>query len=309
MFVVTCVRCGAELGDDAKFCRVCGAAVAGVPSPPPSQVPPPPPPQQYVPPQYPPQGAPPYAPVVGSFKYEIKYRPSYSLLEVKLPAEGYITAEAGAMVYMSSNVEVKTHTRAGQSGVLGTLKVSVLGGETLFINDFIAHGAEGKVGFVSAPLGDITQLQIGQGRGYIIQRSAYIASTPNVKLDTQWQGFTKGLFGQNLFMIKTLGEGDLFVNTFGAIDKHELAPGEKMVVDNFHLCALSDTCQYQVRMFGGLKSTILGGEGLITEVTGPGEVYVQTKNPKEFADWLWMYIAPKVQGNRSIKAGGFRIGL
>jgi uncharacterized protein (AIM24 family) len=62
-------------------------------------------------------------------------------------------------------------------------------------------------------------------------------------------------------------------------------------------------------MFGGLKSTILGGEGLITEVTGPGEVYIQTKNPREFADWLWKYIAPKVQSSRGISAKGFRIGL
>jgi uncharacterized protein (AIM24 family) len=51
-------------------------------------------------------------------------------------------------------------------------------------------------------------------------------------------------------------------------------------------------------MFGGLKSTLLGGEGLITEITGPGEVYVQTKNVKEFVDWLWRYIAPKVRRRR-----------
>jgi uncharacterized protein (AIM24 family) len=99
-------------------------------------------------------------------------------------------------------------------------------------------------------------------------------------------------------MIKTGGEGDIFINTFGAIDKHELGAGERLVVDNYHLAALSDTCQYEVRMFGGLKSTILGGEGLITEVTGPGEVYVQTKNVKEFVDWLWRYIAPKVRRRR-----------
>jgi uncharacterized protein (AIM24 family) len=29
--------------------------------------------------------------------------------------------------------------------------------------------------------------------------------------------------------------------------------------------------------FGGLKTTILGGEGLVTEITGPGSVYFQTK--------------------------------
>jgi len=217
--------------------------------------------------------------------YEIKYRPSYSLLEVKLPPEGEITAEAGALTYMTSNIEVKTRTRIGEGGLWRTIKVSLLGGETLFINDYIAKGDVGKVGFVSAPLGDITQLKISKERGYIIQSSAYIASTSGVHLDTEWQGFTKGLFGQNLF-----------INTFGAIDKHELKPGETLVVDNFHLAALSTTCKYKVRMFGGLKSTLLGGEGLVTDITGPGEVYIQTKNPLEFVNWLWKYLGPKVQG-------------
>jgi len=263
-----CPSCGAEVEDNANFCFRCGAKVAAEP-------------MQQKP-----------------LKYEIKYRPSYSLLEVQLPAEGFITAEAGAMTYMSSNIVVETRTRIRESGVWGAIKVSLLGGETLFINDYIARGVEGKVGFVSAPLGDITCLEVIQEKGYIVQSSAYIASAPSVKLDTQWQGFTKGLFGQNLFMIKTLGEGDVFINTFGAIDKHELGNGEKLVVDNFHLAALSTTCQYQVRMFGGLKSTLLGGEGLVTEVTGPGEVYVQTKNPQEFVNWLWKYIAPRIHAER-----------
>ncbi|MDH5794868.1 MAG: AIM24 family protein, partial [Candidatus Bathyarchaeota archaeon] len=84
--------------------------------------------------------------------------------------------------------------------------------------------------------------------------------------------------------------------------------GETLVVDNFHLAALSTTCKYEVRMFGGLKSTMLGGEGLVTDVTGPGEVYIQTKNPQEFVNWLWRYIGPRVHAasrghNRGI---GFR---
>ena len=143
-----------------------------------------------------------------------------------------------------------------------------------------------------------------------MQSSAYIASTEGVKLDTQWQGFTKGLFGQNLFMLKTLGEGDVFINTFGAIDKHELRAGESLIVDNYHLAALSDTCNYTVRAFGGLKSTILGGEGLVTDVRGPGEVYVQTKNVKEFVDWIWRYIAPRIPRHDTSSGGplGRRFG-
>jgi len=240
----------------------------------------------------------PVAPLVmerGSIKFEIKYSPSYALLEVQLPENGHVIAEAGALTYMSSNIEVETRTRMKDTGIWGAIKVSLLGGETLFITDYRAKGGPGKAGFVSAPLGDIVNLEVTPNKGYIIQSSAYIASTSAIKLDTQWQGFTKGLFGQNLFMLKTLGEGDIFINTFGAIDKHELGVGETLIVDNYHLAALSDTCKYDVHMFGGLKSTILGGEGFVTEVTGPGEVYVQTKNVKEFVDWIWRYIAPKVR--------------
>jgi len=282
--LVNCRVCGAEVIAGAKFCSRCGAAISAV-----SAV------EREV------EGGEKHV------KYEIKYRPSYSLLEVQLASEGMITAEAGAMTYLSSNIEVVTRTRLKDSGLWGTIKVSLLGGETLFINDYVARGRPGKVGLVSAPLGDITCLDVKPEKGYIVQSAAYIASAPSVKLDTEWQGFTKGLFGQNLFMIKTLGEGDLFVNTFGAIDKHELKDGESLIVDNFHLAALSTTCQYKVRMFGGLKSTILGGEGLITEVTGPGEVYIQTKNPQEFVNWLWTYIGPRVRAEAS-RGGNIRIG-
>jgi uncharacterized protein (TIGR00266 family) len=260
-----CVNCGKEFTSDSNFCPNCGT---------------------------------PITPLIverGSLKFEIKYSPSYSLLEVQLSEGSRIIAEAGSMTYMSSNINVETRTRIRESGIWGALKVSLLGGETLFINEYVSEDGPGKAGFVSAPLGDITHLEVTPHRNYIIQSSGYIASTEGVKLDTQWQGFTKGLFGQNLFMIKVQGEGDIFVNTFGAIDKHELKSGERLIVDNYHLVALSDSCDYKVRMFNGLKSTILGGEGLVTEVTGPGEVYVQTKNVREFVEWLWRYFAPKVK--------------
>ncbi|MDD1673831.1 MAG: AIM24 family protein, partial [Methanomicrobiales archaeon] len=119
--------------------------------------------------------------------------------------------------------------------------------------------------------------------------------TPRVKLDIQWQGFPKGLFGQGIFMIQVYGEGKLFINTFGAIDRHELVAGESLTVDNFHLVAFSDSCEYVVTKFGGLKETILGGEGLVTEITGPGKIYIQTKNLLEFIEWLWQLIEPQVR--------------
>ncbi len=255
-----CQRCGREYELGQVFCSNCGAPLPGT---------------------------------TGSTNYEIKYRPSYSMLVVKLDVGQSITGEAGAMTYMSPNINVKTKMR--EHGILGSLGLSFLGGQSFFVNDFSATGGAGELGLVSAPLGDIEVMAVRPDKGYIIQKAAYVASTSGVNLDIQWQGFTKGLFGQGLFMIKVSGSGDLFINAFGALDRHMLGAGERLIVDNFHLVAFSDSCQYKVTRFGGLKETILSGEGLVTDITGPGEVYIQTKNVREFAQWLWTLLEPMVR--------------
>jgi uncharacterized protein (TIGR00266 family) len=226
-------------------------------------------------------------------KYEIKYKPSYSMLIVTLDQGETITGEAGAMTYMDPTIE--PHTRKREKSLLGSLGLTIIGGQSFWVNDYTATDGAGEVGLVAAPVGDIEMLEVKPNQGYIIQKSAYIASTQNVDLDIKWEGFTKGLFGQGLFMIKVSGNGMLFINTFGAIDKHTLNPDQTMIVDNFHLVGFSDTCRYKVTKFGGLKETILGGEGLVTQITGPGDIYIQTKNLKEFVDWLWTLIEPRVR--------------
>lgn len=226
-------------------------------------------------------------------KYEIKYKPSYSMLVVELEPDEILTAESGSMTYMSPNIDV--HTRRREKSILGSIGLKLLGRQSFWVNDYKATGSPSEVAFVSAPVGDIETLEVKQGKGYIIQKSAYIASTQGVDLDVKWQGFTKGLFGQGLFMIKVSGEGTLFINTFGAIDKHELKSDETLIVDNFHLVAFSDSCNYKVKKFGGLKETLLGGEGLVTDIKGPGDVYIQTKNLREFVEWLWTLLEPRVR--------------
>ncbi len=225
-------------------------------------------------------------------RYEIKYQPSYSMLEVRLEKGERITGEAGALTYMSPNIDVKTRTR--ERSLLGSLKTSLLGGQSLFVTDFTAMDGPGKLALVAGPIGDIMKLEISTENGYIIQKSSYLASTQDIDLDVRWEGFTRGLFGQGLFMVRTSGNGDLFINSFGAIDKHVLEPGEQIVVDNYHLVAFSNTCEYDVRKFGSWKDTLFSGEGLVTHIEGPGEVYIQTKNLREFVDWIWQLIGPRV---------------
>ncbi|UCG37484.1 MAG: TIGR00266 family protein [Candidatus Bathyarchaeota archaeon] len=226
-------------------------------------------------------------------EYSIKYKPSYSMVVVNLDPGETITAESGALTYMTPNIEVKTRRR--EKSILGSIGLKLIGRQSFWVNDYNAMQSKGEVAFVSAPVGDIETLEVKPNQGYVVQKAAYIASTQDVELDIQWQGFTKGLFGQGLFMIKVTGDGKMFINTFGAIDKHTLGPDQQLVVDNFHLVAFSDTCAYKVKKFGGLKETLLGGEGLVTEIKGPGDVYIQTKNLREFVDWLWTLLEPRVR--------------
>ena len=202
-----------------------------------------------------------------------------AILDIQLDKGESITVEAGAMVYMKGDIEVKTKTREG-GGFFGKLKVSMLGGESFFVNNYIAKGGGCFIGLTGAPIGDIIKVEIGPENGLIVQSGSYIASSSDILLDTQWQGFTKGLFGSELFMLKANGQGDLYLNTFGAIVQKD----ERILIDNHHIVALSENANYNVRKFGGLKSTLLGGEGLVTEIIGPGSIYFQTKNNKTFAD-------------------------
>jgi uncharacterized protein (TIGR00266 family) len=215
------------------------------------------------------------------------------MLVVNLEPGERITAEAGAMTYVDPTIEVHTHKR--EKSLLGSLGLTVFGRQSFWVNDYNASQGPGEAGFVAAPVGDIEMLEVKPDQGYVIQKAAYIASTENVDLDVKWEGFTKGLFGQGLFMIRVKGNGTLFINTFGAIDKHTLRSDQTLTVDNFHLVAFSDSCSYKVTKFGGLKETLLGGEGLVTQITGPGDVYIQTKNLKEFVDWLWTLMEPRIQ--------------
>ena len=76
-------------------------------------------------------------------KYEIKYSPAYSLLDVSLDANEMIVAEAGAMVYMTPHINVKTRKREEKS-IWKTIKTTLLGSESFFVNEYIAEKDQAK---------------------------------------------------------------------------------------------------------------------------------------------------------------------
>jgi uncharacterized protein (TIGR00266 family) len=211
-------------------------------------------------------------------EYEIVKNPM-GLVEFVLNKDEKIVAEAAAMVYIQGNIRTETRMRKG--GFLKSLKAAAFGGESFFVNEFIADEDGCKLGLTGNMLGDIEVIDVNEE--FIVQSGSFVGSTTDLTLDTKWQGFTKGIFGSNLFMLKTVGTGQMFVNAWGGILKKELKSGEKMILDNYQLVALSSTANYRVTKHGSLKTTLFGGDALVLEIIGPGTVYLQTKNIMEFA--------------------------
>ncbi len=208
------------------------------------------------------------------------------LIQFTLNKGEKIIAEAAAMVYIRGNVETETRMRKG--GFFKSLKAAAFGGESFFVNEFTAHEDDCKLGLTGNMLGDIEVIKVDQE--FIVNSGAFVGSTSELMIDTKWQGFTKGIFGTNMFMLKTVGTGEMFVNGWGGILKTELKPGEKMILDNYQLIALSTTADYRVTKHGSYKTTLFGGEALVMEIQGPGIVYFQTKNLMEFVRALIPYL-------------------
>jgi len=212
---------------------------------------------------------------------EILYRPSYSLGVVSLSPNEKIRVEAGAMVSMSDGVTIETKAAGG---IMKSLGRSLLGGESFFQNFFQAPPGGGEVTVAPQLPGDMFFLDLRNER-LMVQAGSYVASEIGVELSTKisMKAFVSA---EGLTMLEATGVGKLLLSSYGAVHEKNLGVGEKYIVDTTHLVAFSAEMRVEPRGVGGLKSTLLSGEGLVVVVTGPGRLLMQTRSPQAFVSWL-----------------------
>jgi uncharacterized protein (TIGR00266 family) len=219
-------------------------------------------------------------------KHSILLGPSYSLAVVQLEAGEHLRAEAGAMVSMSSTIDLEAKFNTGGKGLFGMLKRTVLGGESLFLSTLTAKTGPGEVTLAPSMPGDILALSLG-GETLLAERGAFLAAAAGVDMDTQFSGLKGLMGGEGLAYLRFTGTGTLFLAAFGGIYPRELAPGERYIVDSSHLVAFEERVSYQVRKAAsGWISSFTSGEGLVMEFTGPGRIWIQSRNPRAHGEWL-----------------------
>jgi uncharacterized protein (TIGR00266 family) len=210
------------------------------------------------------------------FDYHFDCKPDYGFLTVEIPAGKTLKVEAAAMATMDTNVEMKTKLKGGFSRFLS--------GESLFINEFSAPQGGGQIQIAPAAPGDIEHVYLNDETLYI-QNTAFVAASDGILMESKWQGFTKGFFsGENFFLIKCSGKGDLWFNSYGGIIEIDVEDG--YVVDTGHIVAFTSELNYNITKVGGYKSLFFSGEGLVCRFTGKGKVWIQTRKIQPFISWV-----------------------
>ncbi|KAM0799044.1 tryptophan RNA-binding attenuator protein-like domain-containing protein [Usnea florida] len=221
---------------------------------------------------------------VGTFNggsYRISHRNTNTILTLQLAMGCPLHAKPGIMIAMSPTITLK-------GAVKFSMKKLIAGGEIMAST----YTGPGEILFTPPFLGDITTLRLAGQDQWNVGKDAFMAATQGIVKELKNQGFSKAMFsGEGLFVYKMSGTGILWLASFGAIIRKDLVEGEKYIIDNGHLVAWN--CKYVMERVasGGIISGISSGEGLVCKFSGPGTVFMQTRNPKEFAAWMGAHAA------------------
>jgi uncharacterized protein (TIGR00266 family) len=224
--------------------------------------------------------------------FTIEHRPAFAWLRVKLTSGQSVRAEAGAMVMRSPHVEMTTRLNAGlHPGIFRLLWAffvallrKLFGGETMFVNDFQTHGEQGEVVLAPSLAGDIVHQRLVAGQRLFVQAGSYLASTGNIDTKLRFGGLRTLFGGEGLVLLDCVGEGDLFINSYGGITPIEVKGS--LTVDTGHIVAFDGSLDFKLGVVGGMKSLFLSGEGLVCRFFGQGTVYIQSRNVGSLASWI-----------------------
>ena len=215
---------------------------------------------------------------------EIRNKPSFANIHMKLGPGDMVIAEADAMASMSSTIDIKTKW---SGGFTKAVLRRVFGSESMFVNVFSTE-SEGELVLTQPFPGDIECLDL-KGNTLYLQPGAFLACEPGVKLGLGWAGVRMLIAREGLFRLKVSGTGRVWFGAYGGIFEREI--GEEYVVDSGHLVAYEPSIKIRIGMAGGIFSSFFSGEGLVTKVTGPGRIYMQSRSFGGLAAWanshLW----------------------
>ncbi len=231
------------------------------------------------------------------------------VLEIGLEAGDTIVAEPGEFSWMTESVQLKTTAMtAGAKGLFGVLGRALSGGG-IFMTEYTAPSGNGLIAFAAKVPGQIMQVDVQPGHGYMIHRNGFLCATAGLELSIGFQqSLGAGIFGGNGFVLQRLaGTCSAWVELGGEIVTYDLQPGESIQVHPGHIGMFQESVGFDIRMMRGITNAIFGGDGLfLAHLTGPGKVWLQTLTLPNLAHALLPYLGRETvaQTTQAGVAGG-----
>ncbi|MCD6244562.1 MAG: TIGR00266 family protein [Thermoproteota archaeon] len=200
-----------------------------------------------------------------------------------------IYAQAGALNHMSGNVRMEAKAKGGILKGLNRL----IAGETFALVEYEAIGGPGIVAFSGSYPGKIMALELDGSKDYVLERGAFIACEEGVDVSaTLTKRLSAGFFGGEGFILQRAeGVGTMWITGAGDFIEYNLKDGQVLKVDTGHIVAFEDTVSYEVERAGGLKTILLGGEGIfLAKLVGPGRVILQSMSLPALASAIYPFL-------------------
>ena len=224
------------------------------------------------------------------FQYDIVNGPSFGSVKINLKRGQKMICQLGCMAYYQGNVKATTSSRGG---IFSGIKRMILTSSSMFMTTYEAQDSNNEVCFQSHLPGDVLPVVVRPGEKIIISPHSLICFSDNLQLNSKRR--LRGIFSnegiyQSEFENKSKENGIIFLSSYGGHQKIKLKDGEKLVLDNgLFLCSHTST-KYDITTVGGLKSTLLSGEGIVMKFVGPCELYTQGRSVHNLIQFIGRHL-------------------
>lgn len=214
---------------------------------------------------------------------DVSSRPAYSVAYVRLNAGETVVAESGALVTMSAGVEVAASL---SGGLVQSVARRLVANESLIMARYRARVQGAWVALAPRFPGDLVPVELTPSGPLYVQSGSLLAHGEHVEVGASVGSIQTVALREGVTVLAAVGTGPLLVAAYGGLERFDLNNGEQLVVDSGHLAAWTASMRMTVGPLSGVVSSVLTGEGIVAQFTGPGTVFVQTRSEQQMRSWL-----------------------
>jgi uncharacterized protein (TIGR00266 family) len=214
----------------------------------------------------------------------VRLGPTFGVARLTLGPNEPVRLDPAGVMAIGPGVGLSSRQDGGR---FRTLRRAARGNDDASPVTLVAASTGGWVDVVPPLSGELAVLSVVPGSALFLQRTAWLANEVMVSIDPQWAGFATLFNGDGGFILRADGQGQVVMGVSGALETWTLGEGETVTVATGHMVAYDESVSMSITRLGGggLVQNVVSGDGSMFEFTGPGRVFLQTRDPGDLRRW------------------------